>query len=698
MSARVRGAPYNPAMPDDEVPPEISAQAADLRARLVEANRRYYVEDDPLLSDFEYDELLRELQALEQRWPALATPDSPTQTVGAAVSKLFAPVRHRQPMLSLENITSAEELAEWVRSMADQDAGADFAPRFTVEPKVDGVAIEIVYERGRLTVGSTRGDGTTGEDVTANLLTVRGLPHVLATDAPPALLEVRGEVYMAKADFAALNRELQARGEEGKANPRNFTAGSLKQKDPRLTASRPLRVMCYGLGEVEWGHGEGGSGAPATWSEAWQRLAALGLPVAPPELFRVADDIDAVQREVDGFLERRDELAFEIDGAVVKVDQHDLRRRLGARSRSPRWAVAYKFPPREGRTVVREIVVSVGRTGALTPVAVLEPLPLGGVTVTHATLHNRMEVERLDVRAGDTVVVIRAGDVIPKVVKVLHELRPADAQPFVWPERCPECGGAVETPADEPLSTCTNVACPRQEKARLAHFGSRRAMDIEGLGEQLVEQLVDVLAVHDPSGIYRLTLEELVGLERMAEKSATNLLDQIHASRTRPLARFLFALGIRHVGESVAADLARHFGTLERIREAAEEELADTPGVGAVVATSVHTFFREPRNAKVVDALLAAGVAPAPEAAPASEGPFAGKTVVFTGNLETIGRDEAQALVRRLGGKASGSVSKKTHLVVAGPGAGSKLVKARDLGVAVIDETEFLRLVREAGA
>jgi DNA ligase (NAD+) len=575
--------------------------------------------------------------------------------------------------------------------MEDFDAGADFAPRFTVEPKIDGVAIELVYENGRLTVGSTRGDGTTGEDVTANVLTIRGLPHTLP-DGAPSLLEVRGEVYMAKSDFDRLNRALQERGEEGKANPRNFTAGSLKQKDPRMTAERPLSVMIYGLGVVEWG-----DDAPASWSEARERLRGYGLPLAPDAMTHVTDDVASVEPLVLDLQEHRDDLDFEIDGAVLKVDQYDLRRRLGARSRSPRWAVAYKFPPREGRTVVEDIFVSVGRTGALTPVAVLEPLPLGGVTVTHATLHNRFEVDRLDVRVGDTVMVIRAGDVIPKVVKVLKEQRPDGAEPFVWPDACPECGAAVDAAEGEPLSYCTNLACPRQVKGRLLHFGARRAMDIEGFGDKIVEQVVDVLGVRDPSGVYRLTLEQLAGLERMAEKSAQNLLDQIEASRTRPLARFVYGLGIRHVGESVARDVAKHFGTLERVRAATAEELGEVPGVGDVVAESVVRFFGEPRNAEVIERLLEAGVAPAPEEARATEGPFAGKTVVFTGNLERMTRDEAKELIRSLGGKATGSVSKKTDLVVAGPGAGSKLEKAQKLEIEVVDEDEFLRRVEEIG-
>jgi len=679
-------------MSEASVPPEIIARAEALCVLLVEANRLYYEEANPTLSDFEYDEALRELEALETAHPSLVTDDSPTRTVGRAASALFKKVTHRLPMLSLANTTSPEDLDEWRASMEEHHLGATFEPRYTVEPKVDGVAIELVYEGGRLTVAATRGDGTTGEDVTANVMTIGVIPRNLAGD-PPQLLEVRGEIYMDKADFDQLNRELQERGEEGKANPRNFTSGSLKQKDPKQTAKRPLTMMCYGLGQVEWG-----ADAPESWSEARDRLRSFGLPVAPEALFRVTSALDVAQRTVREMQESRDDLAFEIDGAVLKVDQYELRRQLGARSRSPRWAVAYKFPPREGRTVVEDIFVSVGRTGALTPVAVLKPLPLGGVTVTHTTLHNRNEIERLGVRVGDSVIVIRAGDVIPKVIKVLRDLRPAASAAFTWPDACPVCGAAVDATEGEPLSYCTNLACPAQVKGRLLHFGSRRAMDIEGLGDKLVEQLVDVLGVTDPSGVYRLTMEQLSELPRMAEKSAQNVLAQIEASRTRSLARFLYALGIRHAGETVGREIAHHFSTLDRVRVADDEALLEVNGVGDVVAASVVKFFGEPRNASVIDELLDAGVAPAAAAAQASGGILAGKTVVFTGALERLTRDGAKEVTRKHGGKATSTVSKKTDLVVAGPGAGSKLEKAQRLEIEVLDEEAFLRLVGEWGS
>ncbi len=674
-----------PAKPSDAV----KARVAEVRATIVEANRRYYRDDDPLLSDFEWDELMRELRALEAEYPSLDSPGSPSHSVGYAVSSLFEPVTHRRRMLSLDNVTSPEDLEAWRQSMADFDAGSEVVPRFTVEPKLDGVAVELVYERGRLTVGSTRGDGTTGENITANLLTVACIPKTLVGENVPPLLEVRGEAFMPRSDFEAMNRELQARGEEGKANPRNLTAGSLKQKDPRVTASRPLTMASYGIGEVEWV-----GDAPGSWSEARELLRGWGLPLADDALVNVTEDAAAIPGMVARMIELRETLDYEIDGAVVKVDQIEQRRRLGEKSKSPRWAVAYKFPPREGRTRVREIQISVGRTGALTPVAVLEPLTLGGVTVTHSTLHNRMEVERLDVRVGDTVVVIRAGDVIPKVIKVLKELRPDETVPVEWPDACPVCAADVDVAEGEPLSYCTNLACPAQVKGRLQHFASRRAMDIEGFGDKLVVQVVDSLGVRDPSGIYRLTQQQLCDLERMGDKSAANVMAGIDQSRTRPLGRLLYGLGIRHVGESTARDLAQHFGTLTKLEAATEEELLAVGDVGEVVAASVRRFFDEERNVAVLRALEEAGVAPPPEEkAPLGESPILGKTIVFTGSFETMSRGAAKELARKLGAKATGSVSKKTDLVVAGPGAGSKLEKAQELEIEILDEAAFIELV-----
>ena len=671
----------------DDVPESARRRAEELRAILRDADERYHGKDDPLLSDFEYDQLKDELITLEDRHPPLRTADSPTQAVGFRASSLFAPVVHKEPMLSLEKVTSEAEFLAWRQSMADADAGADFAPRFTVEPKVDGAAVTLLYERGRLTVGATRGDGTNGEDVTANLATMADVPKRLEGSRVPDVIEARGEVYVARSDFLEWNQRALAAGEEVKANPRNFASGSLRQKDPAATAARPLRLLVYGLGATQWG-----KSAPASWSEARDRLRECGFPVVPDELFTLAKDEAGAAKAIARLESRRDDLAFEIDGAVVKVDQYDLQRRLGARSRSPRWAVAYKFAPREGRSVVRDLWVSVGRTGALTPVAVIEPLPLGGITITNISLHNRQEVERLDIRVGDTVMVVRAGDVIPQITKVLHDLRTGSPRKFKWPEKCPVCGASVDAPENEPLSYCTNLACPNQVMGRLIHYGSRRAMDIEGLGDKIVAQLIETCGVKDPADLYALTAERLAELERMGEKSAANLVANIDASKTRPLARFLHALGIPNVGESTGRDLARHFGTFERVRGATVEQLVEVPDVGDVVAGSIRAFFDEERNSAVLDRLLAAGVAPPPEEAAKTDGVFAGKTVVFTGNLETMTRDEAQEIVRRLGGKAAGSVSKKTHLVVAGPGAGSKLDKARELKVPIVDEAEFRKM------
>jgi DNA ligase (NAD+) len=674
-------------MTSESIPESARRRAEELRAIVREADERYHGKDDPLISDFEYDQFKDELVTLEDRWPALKTPDSPTQNVGFRASSLFAPVVHKEPMLSLEKVNTPGDFVAWHKSLREFDAGSDFAPRFTIEPKIDGTAVSLVYERGRLELGATRGDGTTGEDVTANLATIAGVPKRLAGAAAPKALEVRGEIYVSIEDFGAWNRRALATGEDVKANPRNFAAGSLRQKDPAETAKRPLQFVAYGAARAEWG-----GTTPDSWSATRRRLAEFGFPVVPDEWFAVAADADEAMSAIDALQRNREAIPFEIDGAVIKVDQYDLQRRLGARSRSPRWAVAYKFAPREGRTVVRAIEVSVGRTGALTPVAVVEPLPLGGVTITNITLHNRQEIERLDVRVGDAVMIIRAGDVIPKITKVLHESRPKGTRPFEWPTKCPTCGADVLAPADEPLSYCTNAACPSQVKGRLFHFGSRRAMDIEGLGEKLIAHLVETKGVTDPSGLYRLSVEELSELERMGEKSATSLVEQLEASKRRPLARLLNALGIPNVGESTARDLARHFGTLARLRAASVEQLLEVAEVGDVTARSVRAFFDDADNVRMLDALAAAGVDPPPEDAPKTDGAFAGKTVVFTGNLESMTRDEAEEIVRRLGGKASGSVSKKTSLVVAGPGAGSKADKARELKVQIVDEAEFRRM------
>ena len=681
----------------EAVPEAARTRAAELRRLVREHDYRYHVLDAPTVSDGEYDALFRELKALEEKHPALATPDSPTQRVGGTPLSAFATRKHSLPMFSLDNVFGEEELREWDRRVRESYLGEpDAAVAYHCEPKMDGVAVEVVFRDGRAELGLTRGDGTSGEDITQNLLTLDAVRRPLRTDARPAprLLEARGECYLDKADFERLNRELLDAGEDAKANPRNFTAGSLKQKDPAITARRPLKVVFYGVGLLD------ADDPPRSHSELLLRFRDWGLPT--PEGAAVFPGIDGAAAYAQSAEARRDGLAYEVDGVVVKVDETALQERLGSKTRSPRWAVAYKFPPRQATTVVEGIRVQVGRTGALTPVADLRPVPIGGVTVSRASLHNQDEVRRLDVRAGDAVLVERAGDVIPKVVQVIRERRPEGTVPFEMPTACPVCGAQVDATPGEPLSYCTNIACPAQVKGRLLNFASRLAMDIEGLGEKIVDALADRGDLKDPADIYLLTREKLTSLRKHPEKavkSADNLLAQIARSkRDATLPRLLLGLGIRHVGEATARDLARHFGTLAALREAPREEIERVPDVGPVVSESVHAFFHEPRNLAVLDRLERdAGLRPPREEAPPSAGPFVGKTVVFTGTLERMTRDEAEALVRRLGGKATGSVSKKTGFLVAGAEAGSKAEKARTLGVPILSEEEFLRLAGGTG-
>lgn len=673
-------------------PLDPAIRAAALRKEIHHHNYRYHVLDDPLIADVEYDELLRELEAIEAAHPALVTPDSPTQKVGAAPVTEFGAIEHTTPMLSLQNVTSETDLIEWEGQLRNylKEPEAKFA--YVVEPKLDGVAVEAVYVDGVYTLGSTRGDGVTGEDITEQLKTVRSLPLRLhdGIRALPARLEVRGEVLMTTVEFESLNRRLTEAGEQPYANPRNLTAGSLKQKDPRITATRKLDVFFYAVGTAD-------GLAVDSQHTLLEAFTELGLPTT--RLAKRCESMAEAFAAVRELEKGRDSLPYEIDGAVVKVDLLFDQERLGVRSRSPRWAVAYKFAARQGTTVVEDIFVSVGRTGALTPVAKLAPVPIGGVTVSRATLHNRDEVARLGVLIGDTVLVQRAGDVIPKVVKVIVENRTGAERAFLWPLECPECGATVREDAAEVAIYCPNIACAAQMKARVRHFGSRGALDIEGLGEKIVDQLVDGGHLNDVSDLFTLDLATVAGLERMAEKSGRKLLDAIEKSKQTTLARFLAALGARHVGESTARTLSKELGSLEAIRAADLEELTEVPDVGPIVAKALRDFFDAEENVKVVDRLLELGVVPVAEAVPEApaDSPVAGLTVVFTGTLERMSRSEAGALVVKLGGKASSSVSKKTDLVVAGPGAGSKRKKAEDLGVEVIDEAEFFNRLGEAG-
>lgn len=663
------------------------ARMAELRRLLNYHNYRYYVLDSPEISDEEYDRLFRELQDLEAAYPDLVTPDSPTQRVGAAPLEAFATHTHREPMLSLSNAFSEDELRAFdTRIKRMLGLGEHDRIVYVAELKIDGLAVSLTYEDGLLTKGATRGDGYTGEDITTNLRTIRSIPLRLhAPPTPPRVVEVRGEVYMTHAEFAAVNEERANAGEPTFANPRNAAAGSVRQLDPRITARRRLQSLMYAMGYVE-------NGRPDTHWRLLETLRDWGFRVSPHS--RLCHSMDEVVDFVREWETRREELDFDIDGVVVKVNSIAMQDELGYVSRSPRWAIAYKYPPTQATTVIREIRVQVGRTGALTPVAIMDPVPLAGVVVSRATLHNESEIARKDVRVGDTVVIQRAGDVIPEVVRVVPEKRPPDAVPFAMPDRCPVCGSAVDKPPDEAVARCTGIACPAQVKERIRHFASRNAMDIEGLGAALVEQLVDTGLVADPGDLYFLKekKDQLVSLERMAEKSASNLLAAIEASKSRPLDRLIFALGIRHVGATVARALAERFRDLDALASATEDEIAATPGVGPTIARSVVTFFQQEFTRTLIQKLKAAGVNLKAETEAPAQRPLEGKSFVFTGALATMTRGEAERLVAQLGGRPSSSVSKATSYVVAGENAGSKLDKARQLGVPVLTEQEFRRM------
>jgi DNA ligase (NAD+) len=661
-------------------PASVQRRVLDLREEIDAHNHRYYGLDAPTVSDAEYDGLFRELQDLEAQYPALATPDSPTMRVSGVAAAEFEAVTHRVPMLSLNNAFSDAEVEAFDRRVREALGVASVA--YAVEPKFDGLAINLTYEDGVFTGGSTRGDGYSGENVTANLRTVGSIPLRLAGAKAPRLLEVRGEVLMLKRDFEALNATQAAKGEKTFANPRNAAAGGLRQLDARISASRRLAFFAYGLGAVEWG----ALAPPETHSATMQWLESLRLPVAKERA--VVAGLPGLLDYYRGIGGKRDDLAFAIDGVVYKVDALAQQQQLGFVSRAPRFAIAHKFPAEEMPTVVLAIDVQVGRTGAITPVARLKPIFVGGVTVTNATLHNEDEVRRKDVHIGDTVIVRRAGDVIPEVVRVLVDQRPPDAAPFVMPTLCPECGSAIVRLPDEAIARCTGgLVCPAQRKQSLLHFAGRRALDIEGLGEKLVDQLVDAGVVHTPADIYKLGLPKLAALERMAEKSAGNVLAAIEKSKATTLARFIFGLGIRHVGEATAKDLARHFGSLDALLDAREADLLQVNDVGPVLAESIARFIGEPHNREGIEQLRAAGVHwPEGPRQQAKAGGFAGLTFVLTGALPTLAREDAKAMIEALGGKVAGSVSKRTSYVVAGAEAGSKLVRAQERGIAILDE------------
>ncbi len=670
-------------------------RAAALRAEIERHNRAYYVLDQPTIPDAEYDTLFRELQTLESAHPELLTADSPTQRIGGAPLSEFGKLTHRVPMLSLNNAFSEEEVAAFDRRCRESLGAAEDSIDYAVEPKFDGLAVTLIYDRGLFVQGATRGDGTTGEDVTQNLRTVRNIPLHLTGVQIPARLEVRGEVLIPRRDFERLNAQQRELGGREFVNPRNAAAGSLRQLDPKITAARPLRFFAYGVAEI--------THPAASHSELMDQLSAWGLPVAGER------DVVRGLTGLLGYYARigaaRERLPYDIDGVVYKVNRLAEQEQLGFVARAPRFAIAHKFPAQEATTRVLAIEVQVGRTGALTPVARLAPVFVGGVTLTNATLHNQDEIARKDVRIGDTVIVRRAGDVIPEVVAVVPELRPQDAQPYdllaAIGRVCPACGSRVERPEDEIILRCTGgLYCPAQRKRSLAHFASRLALDIEGLGEKLVGQLVDAGIVRTPADLYRLDPATLAGLERMGEKSAGNLLAAIEKSKQTTLSRFIYALGIRNVGEATAKDLARHFGRLEPLLAADEAQLMRVPEVGPVVAASIRNFCAEAHNLDVIEQLLAAGVH-WPDAQPAAVvdsaplGKLAGKSFVLTGTLPSLTREAAKEMIEALGGRVAGSVSKKTDFVVAGADAGSKLERARQLGVAVIDEAQLLEILEQ---
>jgi DNA ligase (NAD+) len=654
-----------------------------LREQLAYHNHRYYTLDAPEITDAAYDGLMRELQALETAHPKLVTPDSPTQRVGGAALDKFEKVNHRQQMLSLANCFDDAELGEFDERVRKGLNVEGDVVGYVCEPKMDGLAIELVYEHGQFVQGSTRGDGVIGEDVTENLKTIKILPLTLTGKAPKRL-EVRGEVYIKKADFQRMNAKLVAKGEEPFVNPRNSAAGSLRQLDPKITASRPLSIFLYEVGEVEGLEFE-------DHVEKLEALAKLGLPVNPRRY--EAKGLQGVRSAYTSLMAERGALPYEIDGLVVKVNRTAERTRLGQVSKSPRWAMAYKFPPEEVEATVAEIVVQVGRTGAITPVANLEPVFVGGVTVSRVTLHNESELRRKDVRAGDRVFVRRAGDVIPEIVKVITSKRTGKEREYVFPTACPICGAGIVKGEGEAVARCSNRNCPAQLAGRLRHFATRTAMDIEGLGDKLCELFVETRLVTSVDALYGLTVPTLTGLERMGEKSAQNLVEAIAASKRTTLKRFVYALGIPDVGEETAKVLAEHFRDVAKLEAASLDELQAARDVGPEVAKSIRDWFDDQQNRAMVAALLSAGVVPEAPEKRAEGGAFTGKTVVITGTLSSMSRDEAKEAVESRGGKVSGSVSKKTDLLIAGEEAGSKLKKANELGVKVIDETAFKALL-----
>ena len=660
------------------IPTNLQQRASELRDLLNKYNHLYYVADDPEVTDSEYDRLFQELKKIETDYPELLTVDSPTQRVGGKALDKFSQVTHALPMLSLDNVFNREDLAAFDQRVRDW-LNTDEIQHYAAEPKLDGLAISLRYERGRLVQAATRGDGEIGEDVTANVRTIRTVPLILQGEGIPEIIEIRGEIFMPKSGFEELNRQQIAENKKPFVNPRNAAAGSLRQLDSKITASRPLEMICYGLGEIR------GMTKPDSHIQAMKMVAKWGCQISAE--LQLVEGVEGCLAYIQQIGEHRERLPYDIDGVVFKVDNVELQQRLGFVSRAPRWAIAYKFPAQQEMTIVEDIEIQVGRTGALTPVARLKPVFVGGVTVSNATLHNQDEIDRKDVRIGDTVIVQRAGDVIPEIVQVVLSKRPDNSVKFTMPTTCPVCQSDVERIEGNAVARCSGgLYCPAQRKEAIKHFASRKAMDIDGLGDKLVEQLVDEGLVNDPADLFQLTVEQLSQLERMGEKSARNLIKALEAAKQTKFARFLYALGIREAGEATTRALASHFLTLDALMQADEAALIEIEDVGPIVAHHIVTFFKQSHNQEVIKRLLDAGIHWPQQQKIASESFLSGKTIVLTGTLENMSRSEAKEKLLALGAKVSGSVSSKTNFVVAGRDAGSKLSKAKKLGITIVDE------------
>ncbi|MFO7740504.1 MAG: NAD-dependent DNA ligase LigA [Desulfatiglandaceae bacterium] len=661
-------------------------KAHELRELINYHNHQYYILDNPAISDAEYDRLFDELLELEKTHPELVTPDSPTQRVGATPLKEFETVTHSVPMLSLNKATSQAEFLDFHRRVTELSKTSGESMRYVVEPKFDGLAVEVVYERGTLSLGSTRGDGVVGEDVTLNLRTIKALPLRLLGRRYPEIIDVRGEVIMKKPDFEKLNRERMKRGEPLFANPRNAAAGSVRQLDPKVTSARPLNMFAYATGRVL------GEDLTNHW-DSLQYLKQLGFKVS--RYVQRCDHVEQVNDYYHRMLEMRNGLPYEIDGIVIKVNEFSIQRKLGELSRSPRWAVAWKFPAQQEHTTVRDIIVNVGRTGALTPVALLEPVRVGGVEVSRATLHNEAELRKKDVRIGDHVVVQRAGDVIPEVVKVITSHRTGKEKAFVMPDRCPVCGSKVERAEGEAIHRCTGIDCPAQIKENLAHFVSKAAMNMDGLGHKFLEQMIDKKIIEDQADLYFLKKEDLMKMDRMGDKLAENILKAIDGSRNPGLTNLIYALGIRNVGYHLAGVLAKHFKSIDTLAKQSTEDLAGVHEIGPVVAESIYNFFRNPRNLSVLKKLKEGGVTFPVEKTPEKETSISGKTFVLTGGLESFTRTDARKTIEDMGGRVASSVSKKTDFVLVGKDPGSKYDDALRLGIEILDENDFRKIIAE---